>query len=220
MTVGNFILALRRRLQDLRTSAGTIITAADTNGIRWSANDLMDKLNETLDQVSRMLIIYDKSPLVMQLTENQLIIKKSLTFTSRSASLANDEIGVLGFEKDGTQQEYTYIPPMRLRSYEDSPLPSVKNSQYFTVVRDVTTLVKKVLITTSETSLEATILVQPPNFDFTDLAQEIYFQGIDDFILLVAEKLCRSEEGFYDRVGQIMQEIKVSLGIVERSQNG
>lgn len=214
MTFSEFMLKVRRRSQDLRTTTGTLITSAKTNGIRWSASDIADVCNGALDEASRLLSIYDTSPIARQLTENNLIAYQDLTFTSSKCNLDNAVLAVIGLEKTGTDQSYDYINPAEYQSRKNSIMSNVVNSFWYTVVRNVTTFAKECWITSTETTLKATLLLDAPEFTTsdTDLVKELPFQGIDDFLECLAEKKLRSQEGHFERVGQLLTEIQIYLG--------
>lgn len=215
MTVGQFILRVRRRSQDLRTLAGVLITAPAQDGIRWGASDILDACNQALDEGSRLISIYDKSPLMRQLTENNLIAFDNLTFTSGSSTLDDGVLAVIGLEKVGSHQEYKYVEPTRLQAFTSSELENVVESYWFTVIRDITTFAKQCKITSAETTLRATLLLDTPEYALTegDLAKEIPFEGIDDFLECLAEKKLRTWEGYHDRVNSLLKEIQIYLGI-------
>jgi len=218
MTFGDFILRVRRRSQDLRTSNGQLITAPTGNGIRWGAADIADACNSALDEASRLLSVYDKSPIMRQLTENNLIVFDNLTFSSKICTLDDEILAVIGLEKVGSNQEYIYVEPTRLQSYSSSELSNVAESYWFTVIRNLGTLKKECRITSTETSLRATMLLDTPEFNTTttDLAKELPYQGIDDFLECIAEKKLRTWEGYHERVNALMAEIQVYLGVGEK----
>lgn len=215
MTFGEFILRVRRRSQDLRTSTGTLITNPVTNGIRWGAADIADACNSALDEASRLLSVYDKSPIMRQLTENNLIVFDTLTFSSKICTLDNEILAVIGLEKVGSNQEYLYVEPTRLQTFTSSELSNIAESYWFTVVRNIGTLRKECRITSTETELRATMLLDTPEFNTTttDLAKELPYQGIDDFLECIAEKKLRTWEGYHERVNALMQEIQIYLGV-------
>lgn len=215
MTFGDFILRVRRRSQDLRTSDGALITNPIENGIRWGAMDIADACNNALDEASRLLSVYDKSPVMRQLTENNLIVFDNLTFTDKVTTLDKEILAVIGLEKVGSNQEYVYIEPTRLQTYTASELSNVAESYWFTVIRNISTLTKECRITSTETELRATLLLDTPEFNTTttDLAKELPYQGVDDFLECIAEKKLRTWEGYHERVNALMQEIQVYLGV-------
>lgn len=215
MTVSQFILRVRRRSQDLRTLAGSLITSATENGIRWGAADILDACNQALDECSRLISVYDNSPLMRQLTENNLIAFDNLNFTSKTSTLGDGILAVIGLEKVGSDQEYKYIEPMRLQSFTSSELANVVNSFWFTVIRNASTLAKECRITSSESTLRATLLLDTPEYALTelDLAKELPFQGIDDFLECLAEKKLRTWEGHHERVNTLLKEVQIYLGV-------
>lgn len=215
MTFSDFILRVRRRSQDLRTINGVIIDNPLHNGIRWGASDIADACNNALDEASRLLSVYDTSPIARQLTENNLIVYEDLTFSSNKSSLDDTVLAVLGLEKTGTDSYYQYIKPTEYQSYKNTISQNVANAFWFTVARNVSTFKKECWITSSDTSLRATLLLDTPEFDLTtaDLAKEMPFQGIDDFLECLAEKKLRTWEGYFERVEQLLTEVQLYLGV-------
>ena len=53
MTFGTFVTELRRRLQDIRTTSGTLITDITTSGIRWTSEEL---INIALSSYPKLLL--------------------------------------------------------------------------------------------------------------------------------------------------------------------
>lgn len=204
-------------MQDLRTSSGAIITLANQNGLRWSANDLVDKANNAIDETARLLAIFPSSPVARQLLENSLIVKRSLTFTSGiSVITTNDVYAIIGLEKTDGTQEYRYESPARFRRIRGSVDDAVKDGHFFTVIRNTTTVANKevwISPALASGSLEATILLKPAPLSSANFSHQIYFFGIDDFLLNVALKNCRLEENYLEAAMFHQNEILMKLGV-------
>lgn len=215
MTFGQLMLNVRRRSQDLRTINGQLITDNNTDGIRWGVADIVNACNGAFDEVARLLTIYDASPIARQLLTNNLIAYKDLTFSSSKASIDNSVLAIISLDKVGTDQTYFGVTPSEFNLKKNSISSNNTESFWFTLVRNADTFAKECLITSAETSLRAILLLDTPELTSSelDLAKEIPFQGIDDFIECIAEKKLRTQEGNFERVAQLLTEIQIYLGV-------
>lgn len=228
MTVGSLILQLRRRSQDLRQlSNNQIITSALQNGIVWSANDMIDIVNQIMQEVSRLLVMYEASPIAKQLTENNLVIYDSVSFDYASggaADLDNQVLGILGvLDKNTRIPEYLWIPPQRFYAYKNSEEADLNGKKFFTIVRDANTLEKTLRIipapVVNETiAVEIVILYMPSPFILTDIDSHIYFWGIDDFLVDVGELVMRLQIRDFDMIQVLQERIKIKLGLKPKSE--
>jgi len=224
MTFGQMLYRLRRRSQDLRLISGGLITDLTTqDGIRWSAQDIADACNDALQDASRLLAVYDKSPVALRIVNNNLLVYDDLSFSSGKAVLANNVLAVLGLEESGKENEYFYIEPERFESYKNSSLTNtVKASAWFTMVYNKSTFQKECWITSSASSLKATLLLNTPVYTLTeaDLLKSIPFEGINDFLMCLAEYKLRVEEGNFERVAQLIDMIYLYLGVSKIKTKG
>lgn len=221
MTLEKFIIQLRRRSQDLRQVNNQLITSALSDGIVWSANDLLDVANLTMQEVSRLLVIYEASPIAKQLTENNLVIHDEVTFAKNVsiADIANSVIGVIGLSEVGERvPEYLWVSPARFEAYKNSEDFAIKGKRYYTVLRDADSMEKAIHIMPTPTAdagitLRATLLYQPEAYELTDFDLDLYFSGIDDFLLDVGERNLRLQLKDTEGAALLQQMIELKLGI-------
>jgi len=220
MTFGNFIFQLRTRLQDLRDSTGTAVIDINSNGIRWSASELMEIANMASTQIVRLSRIYPKSPAFMYLSDNAFVTNESITMTSGVGSLPTNSLDIIGLASSVTQTLaqaiYVRIPPRKYQDYLNEVDSERYDEHYFTVMMDITEGVRKIytLPNTITETMNATVLYAKTNYDATDVNTEMFIQGMDDLLLDIAERECRDREHNWERSKILDARISVKLGLI------
>lgn len=225
MTFGNLILALRRMLQDMRKPNGTIIITADESGLRWSSSDLIDKCNNALQETSRLIETYSKSPIALQLAEFGLMAEGNFSLDDDEYyydfDITTDKVLAIQGLVDVIGNEYEYISPERYRAFQLTGNEQIGDSHYFTVMRAAPDYNQKRIYVLPIPSADATVFsyvatVKPTPYTADYFDTEIYIQGIDDFILEVALKNCRLEERNMEDYNMLLTSIMLKLGVAQK----
>lgn len=224
MTFGNLVYELRRRSQDLRQINGELITNLRTeNGIRWSAQDIADFCNKAIEEALNLVTIYPNSAFAARLAQNILVENEvPVTFTNNKAELDYSVIAVMGVYDANDKKEYQYVTPERFNAFTDSGLYNIKNSRWFTVTKSYSNLKLIVTVNTvSTSSLLLTLLKRPPVFTLTevDFSKELPIQNADELIITLAELKLRSVEGFFERVKQLLDVLRIYLQLNTGDKN-
>jgi len=214
MTFGNFILRLRRRLQDLRQlSDGSPITLINQDGVRWSYLELLEIANYAIDETIRLVEQYSKSQLLRGISQSSYIVQGSGTTTSGGVlALSSNVLDVLGVS-DGTN-EYARVSPEKYSFYKNAAVEPLKSQYFFTIVFNTSTNVKNLLIipATGSVALTYQYIYRKTDYGVEQSSTEVFLQGVDDLLIDVAEREARDREHNWARSQILDARIAVKLG--------
>ena len=213
MTFGNYILRLRRRLQDFRTVAGVNITTLSQDGARWTTSELVEICNDVFDQVILLLRSNMQSQIYQQLGEDFFIFHTTGTTdsTGKSAMVAN-ALAILTL--DVNNKPYTLIHPAEYVRYKDKGVLPTFAETFYTVVQNVSTKVRNILIIPEEVvTFSISAIYSKTDYVIADINQELHLQGINWLLMDMAEKECRDREHNWERSKILDERIKFNLGI-------
>lgn len=219
MTFGNFILRLRQRLQDLRTSSGTVISTINDNGIRWSANNLIEIGNTAITEAVRLINQYSESDLMKMLGKGFFEAFTSVIMTDGSGLVPTGMLSVtalLGGEGTGNRG-FQYVPPdVYDEAIADRSKPRV-DMWIYTVRYSMVLGQRRIQAdkggTPATGSLTVNGIYNKSDYGSNDSDTEIFLQSIDDFILDIAERECRDREHNWERSQILDTRIAIKLGI-------
>lgn len=230
MTFGNYILRLRQRLQDLRTSSGTVISTISDNGIRWSANNLIEIANTAITEAVRLINQYSDSNLMKSLGEGFFEASTQITMSNGSGLVPSTVLNITsvtmyaGQNPEGLDaRPFIYMPPNKYDEViGDNSLP--RSNMWVYTVRYSLTLAQRRLYAVMGTdaytgTLVVTGIYNKSDYGTGDTATNIFLLGLDDFLLDVAERECRDREHNWERSQILDARIALKLGM-SRSQNG
>lgn len=227
MTFGNYILRLRQRLQDLRTSSGTIITTISDNGIRWSANNLIEISNTAITEAVRLINQYSDSNLMKSLGKGFFEAFTDVVMSQGSGLLPStilDVVAVNETEADGNvnPRPFVYIEPNRYDEILGEGSRPYSDMYIYTVRFSLTLALRKLYATRGNTlvnnqSLRITGIYNKSDYGTGNNNDEIFLRGLDDFLLDIAERECRDREHNWDRSQILDARIALKLGM-SRSQ--
>ena len=229
MTFGNYILRLRQRLQDLRTSSGTVISLISDNGIRWSANNLIEISNTAITEAVRLINQYSTSNLMKSLGQGFFEAFTDVTMSAGSGLISNymlDVIAVNDIEGSGITDPRPFTP-LSPDKYDETLNENSKpfSDMYIYTVRFSLSLGQRRLyasragVPVATGSLRVTGIYNKSDYGTSDSAVELFLRGLDDFILDIAERECRDREHNWDRSQILDARIALKLGIqMNRSQ--
>ena len=217
MTLGKFLIQLRKRLQDVRTSSGVAIVGiteaslnnANTDGVRWTSNELKEVTNNALIELPR-LVQLSQNPVVKQLGINNMVAQTTISLTTGvSTALATTVLAVLSVTKSG--DKYAYITPDKYIEYaqvNDFP----RSGEYFYTVMFVPEAGRKIYTLPAD-SFTATFTYVYARADFSSLDTEMYMNNMDDLLLDLAERECRDREKNWERSQILDIRIAQKLGL-------
>uniref|UniRef100_A0A6H1ZG03 Uncharacterized protein n=1 Tax=viral metagenome TaxID=1070528 RepID=A0A6H1ZG03_9ZZZZ len=215
MTFGNYILSVRRRLQDLRTPSGVLITAAITDGIRWSGVHLQEVCNSALQESTRLIYFYFSSKGGRQnemLGETLIIEADVVTIATGVGDLVAEQYFLTSVD-DGTNI-YAYKKPNEFRRIQLATSLPRTEGKYYTVEYDET--IKRIIKIQGGANGAYAIKYVFNKHDYTiasNNATELHIIGMDDFILDIAEKEAREREGNLERARILENRIVLKLGL-------
>lgn len=213
MKFGELVLRVRGRLTDMRTPANVFITSAATDGKRWTADKLVGISKDAISETIRIIGTYANSPIVRQMGANSIITEAVYNLSGGRVTLPATALAVLSVvEYEG--DPYGYIPPHLYTQYEvDDKLPR-KGERFYTVFNNITTN-NKTLAILPKTSAKVTcyLLYADTLYLVTDLNKKVPIYGLDDFIVDVAEREAREQEGNLDRAAVLDRRIQFKLGV-------
>lgn len=214
MTFGNFILRLRARLQDRRTASGSVITAIDDAGVRWSADELYEIANSAIIECIRTVKANPTSELAKRLVESTIQAVGSVTFVTGSVDMPANVMTLTQLKASSTR-EFVYRKPDEFASLlVDSSEPS--NSGYFyTVVYDIASSKRKILTKPSTFSGAASYVGIYGKVDYgtVNVNDGIFLTNLDDLLLDIAEREARDREHNWDRSKILDFRIAYKLGV-------
>jgi hypothetical protein len=218
MTFGDYILALRERLQDLRDLNGAVISVGSGNGVRWTATQLYKIANDSLAKAIRLMYTYSNSPLLQQLGVDYFIASGTATTsgtTGISSAILPDSVLMITSLKDSAGNNYAYTLPSKFFIYENADNTPRSGEYFFTLLFDTAANGRKIHILPrgNAVSLTYTYIFRKSDYVVVDLNTQLAIRGMDDFILDVAEMECRRREGNREAINELLQSIKLTLGV-------
>jgi len=219
MTFGNYILRLRQRLQDLRTQSGTVISTISDNGIRWSANNLIEIANSSITQAVRLINQYSDSDIMKMLGRGFFEVTSSVVMTDGTGLIPTGVLtisSVHGGEGSGLRTFKPVLPDKYDEMVNDESQP--RTDMWIYTIRYNLSLTQRRLYAQKGTSpatgsLSITGIYNKSDYGVADTAVEIFLQGIDDFLLDIGERECRDREHNWDRSQILDTRIAIKLGI-------
>ena len=213
MTFKNYILQLRRRLQDLRTVGGVVISDLTADGVRWTTSELIEVCNDVFDQIVLLLMSHPQSQIYSQLGEGFFIYKTSGTTDSTGLYIMpSTSLAVITLES--TTYPYTRISPVEYSRYVNGEVLPTFDDHFFTVIQDVTNKVRKIMIIPQAVvTFTMSSIYSKTDYVVGDAAQEIHLRGINWLLKDVAERECRDREHNWERSKILDERIKFNLGI-------
>jgi len=220
MQFGEYILALRERLADLRKSDATLITSAGDDGIRWSSSALIKICNQSLDEMVRLISMYSKSNILKQIGfESYFGMSNQYAFSpiGNPFDLPSDVVSVINVARLTTpEQLIPYINPDVYFTYKASGQPRSEEI-FYTILwnMDVSGPVKKIYFINQPVSgyFQYVYLRKAGVYTSSQFNYLIPFMGVDDLLLDIAEKECRDREHNWERSKVLESRILVKLGI-------
>lgn len=217
MTFPDFILGLRRRLQDRYTYTGSLITTANQDGVRWTSSELVDISNNAFQEFSRYILLYGEYPLFKSLQSN-LIAFNSGTPASGILNFANPEnvLSVLSMSKGAEDDVYGKIDSAKFTTYLAQDKQPRKDEGFFAEFYNITEHKKYLKILPEEDEeVYYTYIYMKNDYDNDDITAvtSLHIVGFDDFLLDIAERECRDREHNWERAQILDKRIIVKLGI-------
>lgn len=216
MTLGEFILELRERVQDLRDINGDIITDPSDDGIRWTGSQLAKIVRIALSAGGRLLSVYPSSPLLIQISASSIIGEYTgITNVQGRVVLPDDVLAVTSVLKSGGSEPYGYVKPSVFREYMVQNSQPRQSEYFYTTMYDTTNKERILSITPIENGITLIYAgIYRPEYSMPDDKDvEIFLQGADDFLLDIAERECRDREHNHERSAILDKRIYNSLGL-------
>lgn len=217
MTFPEFILSLRRRLQDRYTYSGSLITTASEDGVRWTSSELIEVCNTAFQEFSRYLLVYGETPLFKQLKTNLIAFNSGtpsngvLTFSSPSNVLS-----VLSMSKGSEDDIYAKIDSQKFTDYLAQNKQPRKNEGFFAEFFNTSLKTKylKILPADNEDVYYSYIYTKT-DYSSSDItsATAIHIVGFNDFLLDIAERECRDREKNWERSQILDRRIFIKMGV-------
>ena len=228
MTFGNFILRLRQRLQDLRTSSGTVISTITDNGIRWSANNLIEIANGAITESVRLINQYSDSTIMRSLGQGFFeAFNTGVVFANGMATVPNGMLVVTAVQDRDIvasgYRDFVYMPPDIYDEVVADRSKPRSDMWVYTVRYSMVLAARKIQAQKGDILADGNLTVvgiyNKSDYSSGDSSITIFLEGIDDFLLDVAERECRDREHNWDRSQILDARIALKLGM-SRSQNG
>lgn len=201
MTFGNFVTRLRRRLQDIRTTSGTLIEDITTSGIRWTSEELIEIANMSLTELVRTANVYANSPLMEQIVGSGYFeAHDELTFAGVDLAAPSNTLAITSLTDESTNQAYAYLSPKNFYDLTNELGAPRDEDFFYTVIYDATNTVRKVTLSASLTgNLRYTAIYNKADYVAADVSAELYIAGMNDLLLDIAEREARDREHNWER---------------------
>lgn len=218
MTFANFILNLRRRLQDRYTNTGTLISSASTDGVRWTSSELVDISNMAFLELSRMSIVYKSNPLFKELIslstvyDTKALVSGDLIFTSPA-----NVFKILSMSAGSSDNVYGEISSDIFTTYLAQNKDPRQGERFFAQFYNPTTKVKYVKVLPADnTTVFFSYIYKKDDYASTDITSgvELHINGMDDLLLDLAEREARDREHNWERSKILDQRIYSKIGVV------
>lgn len=211
MTFSQFILSLRRRLQDLRRNSGQIVSDFSEDGIRWSSDQLIEIANESFLDFARLayrtMLLYWEKKESYPLDLAQIISSMAVTIVSGVGTVATKFLPLTAFSGDSTAQ---YVSPDKYNKV-------VNNEEgvegiFYTFMQDSTGT--KIMVSSDGTYTMYGIEVKN-DYTLGEGSTTIPYDLFSDMLLDLAEKEAREREGYWDRAAYLEKRILFKLGMAK-----
>lgn len=215
MTFGEYVINLRRRLQDLRSNYGAIITSIGDDGVRYSSDHIISIANMALVETTRLIYAYSDSPLLKQIGSDVILAENAVTALAGGYDLPDNVLAVVSVVTQGVDTTEPYVPISGEEYYNflKGQYSPRSEGKYFAEIFNVSTLKTRLrLIPATTANIIYTYIMKRDNYTSADSNVELFLQGIDDFILDVAEKEARKREGDKEQFALLQTEIALKLG--------
>ena len=201
MTFGNFVTTLRRRLQDIRTTSGTLIEDITTSGIRWTSEELIEIANLSLTELVRTANVYANSPLLEQIIGSGYFkTHGTLTFASAELAAPTNTLAIMSLTDETANQAYAYLAPRAFYDLVNTPGAPRDEDFFYTVVYDASNEERRIILSASKTGdLRYTAIYNKADYVAGDTADELYIAGMNDLLLDIAEREARDREHNWER---------------------
>ncbi len=216
MTFGTFVTTLRRRLQDIRTISGTLITDITTSGIRWTSEELIEIANQALIELVRVSNVYENSPLLKQIIGNGYFeARGTLTFSSAELATPSNVLAITSLVEDAaTGRSFGYLEPSKFYDVVIEHGAPRDEGFFYTVIFDASAVVRKIMLGASYTGdLRYTAIYNKGNYDSSNSAVVLYIAGMDDLLLDIAEREARDREHNWERSRILDVRIAFKFGV-------
>ncbi|MFA4916704.1 MAG: hypothetical protein WC974_08915 [Thermoplasmata archaeon] len=213
MTLLQFILKLRRRLQDLRSLAGATIEDLNADGMRWATQELVDVTNDSLIELTRLVRTYSSLPILKQITDMHTIAKGTLVITSGMSAALDVTVLTVSELTDASNISYGYIKPTVYYDYLGDPASPRVGEKFFTMLRETDGSRKIYIMPSASFTANTTYVYAKSNYLKADAALALGFNGLEDLLLDIAERECRDREHNWNRSQILDNRIAIKLGI-------
>lgn len=218
MTFANFVLNLRRRLQDRYESDGTIITSANTDGVRWTSSELVDICNVAITAFTRLMFAYKEHPMFSGIIDSYTVLKTSESISATGELTFADPTKVydiLSIRKVGGKS-YAPISASFYTLYASDTKAPRSGEYFFSLFFDETNLYKYIKILPAEAStVDYAYLYVKNDYTSSDITSgaNLYITNFDDLLLDLAEREARDREHNWERSKVLDARIISSLGV-------
>lgn len=216
MTFGTFVTTLRRRLQDIRTISGTLITDITTSGIRWTSEELIEIANLSLIELVRVSNVYENSPLLKQIIGSGFFeARGTLTFAGAELNTPSNVLAITSLVEDtGDGRSFGYIEPSKFYDVAIEHGAPRDEGFFYTVIFDATAVARKIMLAASYTGdLRYIAIYNRGNYTSSDGAVVLYIAGMDDLLLDIAEREARDREHNWERSRILDVRIAFKFGV-------
>lgn len=214
MTFQDFILRLRARLQDRRTSFGAVITALSDSGTRWSADELYEIANDAIIDCIRTVTANPTSELAKRLVESTIEATGSVTVASGSVAMPANVMTITQLMATSTR-EFVYRKPDEFASLLLDASEPANSGYFYTVVYNIATTTRliKVKPTTFSGAVSFTGIYGKVDYGTANANDGIFITNMDDLLLDIAERDARDREHNWDRSKILDFRIAYKLGV-------
>lgn len=213
MTLTEYILKLRRRLQDLRLADKTVITTISQDGVRWSSAELLEIANAAIIKVVRLMQTYPKSDFMQRVADvKPMAYGSGSTNASGVKTLANNEFVVLAVQD--TEGAYGLIPSHLYEQYKLETAEPRSGEKYFAQFYDVATG-KQIIRILPQAAISITYSYVYIKNDYVvgNASDTIFLFGVDDLLLDAGEMEARDREHNWERSAILDKRIMFALGV-------
>jgi hypothetical protein len=219
MTLGSFILTLRKRLQDNYKTDGSLIAAAGDDGIRWSSAELLSITNEAMVESANLLYTYmGKEPLV----DSAFLFQATLTFVTNTKEIPDDALNIIDAFDAQNNTPYTRKSRMDYLKFKHSDREPRSEGCYFSQYQDTSDSKRYMELNPTPQGtgdIHIIYLRSKSNYVIGDIATELLLNGLDYIVLDVAERKARDIEHNWERSRILDNRIVVHLGGVQNAND-
>lgn len=218
MTFANFVLNLRRRLQDRYESDGTLITSADTDGVRWTSSELVDICNTSITAFTRLMFMYKEHPMFSGVVDAYSVLVASASVQASGVLTFADPTKVYDVLSVRKSSSKSYAPiSTNLYTLYASDTKAPRSGEYFfSLFFDETNLYKYIRVLPAESAtVDYVYLYIKNDYTSSDITggTSLYITNFDDLLLDLAEREARDREHNWERSKVLDTRIISSLGV-------